>query len=116
MNSDNTGRIIVVLKVAPMFTVHIGCVGNMVQYQVSSEDELHPSQSVAPPTELRVERVLQRGLVISWTLPNITTLGDSNGLKIQGYQIFIDDVLNSTVLGCYQSKVPKESTLLFCYE
>ena len=78
----------------------------MIQYQ-SSEDELLSPQSVAPqpPTELKVERVLQRGLVVSWTLPNITALGDSNGIKIQGYQIFIDDLLNSTVLGCYQSKV-----------
>lgn len=92
--------------------VYIGCVGNMVQYQ-SSEDELHPSESVAPPTEVRVERVLQRGLVISWTLPNITALGDSNGLKIQGYQVFIDDVLNSTVLGCYQSKVLQKSILVY---
>ena len=71
----------------------------------SSMVEFHPSQLVAPPTELRIECVLQRELVVSWMLPNITALGDSNGLKIQGYQIFIDDILNSTVLGCYQSKV-----------
>lgn len=77
----------------------------------SPVSELH-TQFVAPPTELRVERVLQRGLVISWTLPNITALGDSNGIKIQGYQIFIDDLLNLTVLGCYQSKVRRMVEIL----
>ena len=70
-------------------------------------------QSAAPPTEVRVERVLQRGLVISWTLPKITALGENNGLKIQGYQIFIDDILNSTVLGCYQSKVLRKRKIVF---
>jgi len=77
----------------------------MIQHH-SSVGELHP-QSVAPPTELTVERVLQRGLVVSWTLPNITAMGHNNGLEVQGYQIFVDDVLKSTVLGCYQSKVHK---------
>jgi len=73
----------------------------------NSIKELHP-QYLAPPTEVKLERVLQRGLMISWSTPEISALGQNNGIKVQGYQIYMDGILNHNVLGCYQSKVNHE--------
>ena len=71
----------------------------------SSDDEVFSPQSVAPPTELRVECVSQNGLTVSWTLPNITSLSDSIGLKIKGYVILLNDTIRSIALGPCETKV-----------
>ena len=71
----------------------------------SSDDEVFAPQLVAPPTELSVECVSQNGLEISWTLPYIATLNDSNALKIKGYLIFLNDMPRSFALGCHVTKV-----------
>jgi len=57
------------------------------------------------PVELKIETITLNMASVSWKCPFISAVGLSNGYKVEGYQLYVDNSLHIRVKGCYQYKV-----------
>ncbi|XP_065883395.1 golgin subfamily A member 6-like protein 7 isoform X2 [Dysidea avara] len=55
-----------------------------------------------PPSELKIENVMLNKASVSWKVPFISAVGLSNGYKVEGYQLYVDDSLHTRIKGCYE--------------
>ena len=58
-----------------------------------------------PPSELKIENVMLNKASVSWKVPFISAVGLSNGYKVEGYQLYVDDSLHTRIKGCYECTV-----------